>query len=380
MINFTKKIKQGLLILLIFVLLLPLIQKRYKLFKIDWLKGAIVEVPNVKFSSKKWLSSDYQERKEKYINHSFGFREVLIRLNNQLVFDYFQKARANNVVVGKNNYLYEENYIKSYYGIDFIGKDSISTRIEKLKYIQDTLQKLNKTFVLIFAAGKGFYYPEFIPNYLKTKKHLTNYKYYLKCAKIHDINHIDFNNYFMKNKYKSQYPLYPQYGIHWSKYGCWLAADSIISYIESKRNINMRNIFWDSVEIKQPNAEDYDIAAGMNLNSHLKSFNMAYPIIQFEDEINKTKPNVLMISDSFYWGIYGGGISAAFNKSAFWYYNNEVYSEIPGKQFVKDLNLNEQIKKYDVIAIMSTPATMPELGWGFIENLYHVFYKNEKHK
>jgi hypothetical protein len=35
-------------------------------------------------------------------------------MNNQLAFSLFNKAKANGAVVGKENYLYEENYIKAY--------------------------------------------------------------------------------------------------------------------------------------------------------------------------------------------------------------------------------------------------------------------------
>ncbi len=38
------------------------------------------------------------------------------------------------------------------------------------------------------------------------------------------INHIDFNSYFVQNKGKSKYPLYPQYGIHWSYCGMYQDA------------------------------------------------------------------------------------------------------------------------------------------------------------
>ena len=38
-----------------------------------------------------------------------------------------------------------------------------------------------------------------------------------------------------------------------------------------------------------------------------------------------------------------------------------------------DLDLKEEIMKYDVIIIMSTDANLPAFGWGFIENLYDMF-------
>ena len=375
--NYLKgKIKEILLIFILLVLVFPAIQKMFNIIKVEWLKGAIIKIDKKELTTYNWFSGEYQEQSEKYFNENFGFRNAFIRLNNEIGFDFFRKAKANGVIIGKNDYLFEENYIKAYYGTDFIGKDSIDNRMNQLKYVQDTLKKLNKNIILIFAAGKGSYYPEYIPDKFRVKKRMTNYDYHLKLAKDFKINYIDFNDYFLKNKHKCKYPLYPQYGIHWSKYGMCLAADSIIRYIEKMRNIDMNNLYWKKVDIENPKDEDYDIANGMNLIFKLKSFKMGYPQIKFENVKSKVKPNLLVVSDSYYWGMFNFGISTVFNKSHFWYYNKEVYPETFSKPlFTSDIDLKKEINDHDVIIIMSTQATMTDLGWGFIEKLYQTLKK-----
>ena len=375
--NYLKgKIKEILLIFILLVLVFPAIQKMFNIIKVEWLKGAIIKIDKKELTTYNWFSGEYQEQSEKYFNENFGFRNAFIRLNNEIGFDFFRKAKANGVIIGKNDYLFEENYIKAYYGTDFIGKDSIDQRMDRLKYVQDTLKKLNKNIILIFAAGKGSYYPEYIPDKFRVKKRMTNYDYHLKLAKDFKINYIDFNDYFLKNKHKCKHPLYPQYGIHWSKYGMCLAADSIIRYIEKMRKIDMNNLYWKKVDIENPKDEDYDIANGMNLIFKLKSFKMGYPQIKFENVKSKVKPNLLVVSDSYYWGMFNFGISNVFNKSHFWYYNKEVYPETFSKPlFTSDIDLKKEINDHDVIIIMSTQATMTDLGWGFIEKLYQTLKK-----
>ena len=153
-----------------------------------------------------------------------------------------------------------------------------------------------------------------------------------------------------------------------------LAADSIIRYIENARNIDMPNLYWDQIEITQPKKGDYDIADGMNLLVKLKTFNMAYPNIKFQSDSAKIKPTVLVISDSFYWGMYNMGITSAFSNSHFWFYNKQIYpnnDNTPTETSIFDLK--DEIDKHDVIIIMATEATLPALGWGFIENVYNHF-------
>lgn len=346
------------------------------------LKGAIIKTERPLFSLNEWFEGTYQQQLEKYANENFGGRNTLVRLNNQIAFSFFNEAKANGVIIGKDNYLYEENYIKAYCGTDFIGEDKISERLAKLKFLQDTLKKLNKELIVIYAPGKGSFYPEYIPDEFKKTKSTTNYECYSKKTKELGINCIDFHDWFIKNKSKSKYPLYPQYGIHWSAYGTMLAADSIIKYVEGIKGIDLPNLILGKIEMgNEPRDADYDIEDGMNILFRLKTFPMAYQNFQIDRDTPKIRINSLVIADSYYWGIFGRGIQTAIFKEAhFWYYNKEIYPESHEKPLsVDQINLKQEIEKQDVIIILSTDANLPNLGWGFIEDAYKLYaYKEEK--
>lgn len=356
------------------MLLLPYIQADFNLLEIPPLKGAIVPVTDSSFTLKGWFSGDFQEMREKYLNESFGFRNIFVRLNNQLKFSLFKKANAKDVIVGKDNYIYERSYISSYYGQDFIGIDSITQRMQRLKLISDTLSRMNKCLISVFVLGKGTFFPDFIPDKYITEKGKTNIDYHIKFAKELNLNFIDFKNYFLSLKNKSEYPLYPKYGIHWSYFSVCLAADSIIRYIEKLRHIDMPNLRWNEIKIDIAKKGDIDVSEGMNLLFRLEPEYMAYPSIQFESDVGKTKPTVLVISDSFYWSMYGFGISKSFSNDHFWYYNHEVYPDFYKKpKYVEDLDLLGEILKHDVIIIMAGEATIQDFSFGFIDNVYDIF-------
>jgi len=364
--------------MIMLVLIIPFIQGKLHFMELAPLKGSITQHEEPRFTFKNWFSDEYQKQQETYLNETFGFRNLFVRANNQIAFSVFNKAKANGVIVGKKNYLFEENYIKAYYGTDFIGNDSISNRMQRLKFIQDTLAKLNKTLIVVFAAGKGSFYPEYFPDKVKKEKSITNYEKHVELAQSLGLNFIDFNKYFIENKTTSKYPLYPQYGIHWSYFGMSLAADSMIRYIEKNRNIDMPGLFWDKIEMSQPKGTDYDIADGMNIKFKLKSFEMAYPNLQIQPAEGKTRPSVLMISDSYYWDMYDFGISRAFSNDHFWYYNKQIFPEsFKSPLETNQVDLKEQIARHDVIIIMATEANLPGFGWGFIENAYNVFNQTD---
>ncbi len=374
----SKKLRVILLLLAILAFLIFILQGKYKIISIKPLWGSVIPAEKGKFNIKNWFSGDYQQQEEKYLNDNFGFRSFFVRVNNQIEFSLFDKAKANGVIIGKDMYLYEENYIKAYNGIDFIGIDSIRHRLQKVKVLQDTLSKYNKDVIVVFAAGKGSFYPEYFPDNYRVQRGATNYECYVKEAKELGLNYIDFNKYFVDNKFTSKYKLYPKQGIHWSYYGMCIAADSIIKYIEFKRKIDMPNIYWKDIEIDYTRKDDYDIGNGLNLLFKLKREKMGYPKVLIEPDSGKVKPSVLVVSDSFYWGLYNLGIWKTFSSNHFWFYNQQIYSpDLRETMEVSQVTLRNEIMKHDVIIILATEATLPNLGWGFIESAYTEIKKSK---
>ncbi|MDO8999332.1 MAG: hypothetical protein Q7W45_06170 [Bacteroidota bacterium] len=372
--SFSRIYKQCLLAIIFAILFIPFIQNKFKIFEILPLHGDISIAEDAYLNNTGWFSGVYQEKQETHLNSAFGFRELVVRLHNQLKFSVFNLPTAKGVVIGKENYFYEENYIKAYTGVDFIGEDSIDKIVSRINFISDTLSKLNKQLIIVFAAGKASYYPEYIPNNYLPVKGKTNYKILSTGIKNTSVNYIDFNEWFVAQKAISKYPLYPQYGIHWSNYGAVLAADSIIKKIEFLRKIDMPNLIYNEVELKPSFGIDYDIADGMNLLVKLRSIDMAYPKIKTEPAENKIKPSVLVVSDSFYWGMYDFGIANSFGNNHFWYYNKQVYPEtFKNELFVEDLDIKTEIIKHEVFIVMATEANLSNIGWGFFEKMERNF-------
>ena len=229
--KFSNILKKFLLIGVFAILFLPMIQNTITLRKSFPLKGDVILPANVEFSEDAWFLGDFQQKKEEYLNSMFGFRSLFVKAHNQIAYSFFDKVNAQGVVIGKENYLYEESYLNAYTGKDFLGEDSIAHTINRLKFISDTLNKLGKQLIVVFAAGKASFYPEFIPNiYLDSSSNLekTNYHAFVNLSNKYKLNYIDFNEYLIKNKSTSPHKLYAKSGIHWSQYASVRCADSAI--------------------------------------------------------------------------------------------------------------------------------------------------------
>jgi len=360
------------------LLFIPFIQNVTHLKKqIRPLDGAFYKENDIVFSWEDWFKGTYSSQKDKYIKENFGFHNYYVRAICQLNFWIFNKANAAYVVVGKDNYLYETGYIEAYYGRDFIGKQRIHNYIKKLKRVQDSLEKKNKLIVAVFAPGKAGFYPEYIPGSYRGEPKTSNYEWFIKTIQEQNVNHIDFNSYFRRQKYKSKYPLYPQLGIHWSNYGSFMAYDSMLTYFESKLGVDLPDLELKNMEINDTlKYPDDDAVNSLNLFFRPKTFKMAYPNYKVKyDSLKHTKLNLLVISDSFWWCVYSSHLpDSAFTSSRFWFYNEEMYPESHySPTYVSQVDYASKIRKADIIMILHSEHTLTRFGGGFIDMAYETY-------
>lgn len=363
--------------ILLILLVLPLIQQCFSVFKVDALSGAYEPKKEAKFSMSNYLNEIYQPLKEDHFNENFGFRNYLVRINNQFQYSNFKNTKSTGTIIGKEGFLFQENYIKAYYGTDFLGDTKIKEQVLKIKKAQGLLKTKNIDLIIVFAPGKASFYPEYIPNsFYRPKESNTNYSSYTKEFLENSVNFIDFQNWFLQLKKQSKYPLFPKNGIHWSKYGELLAADSMIKYIGIKREIQIPQIKVDRLIISNMMRDtDDDLEKNLNLLFNLKDLDMAYPLFDIKINKNTLKPKVLTIADSFYWGMFNWGIGhQVFNDSPFWFYNNTAYYNF-GKSAIEvsKLDFKKEIEQNDVILLITTDANLPDFPFGFIDNLLKAY-------
>jgi hypothetical protein len=361
------------------LLIFPAIQKEFTLFDVRKLDGDFILSEQPEFTWQGWIKGDFRAKFDTYIDEHIGFRDILVRLSNQIDFSLYREVHAEGAVVGKEDQLYEYDYIRAYTGLDFIGEKAIDKKIRKLKFLQKHLkEKNNIDLVLVFEPSKSCFYPEYIPDrYHPDKDTITNYKIFVSKAKEYNVNHINFNEYFLSLKGKTKYPLYPRYGIHWSIYGMSFAADSLVKYIEKLRGMDMPEIYIDSLEVEwYARRPDYDVGKTLNLLSRLKEREpLAYPVFRYEENPEKEKPMVLSVADSYYWNIFNTRLPQnLFKNEAFWYFFSKVYPDTYSKPtHVSDLDIKAEIEKQDVVFVMITERFLYKFAWTFIDATYALY-------
>lgn len=359
--------------LILLSLFIPLLVGVFKMMEEKPLEGAFEnqEIKTLKyFTWTRWFDERFQKAMEKTASENTGFRKELIRIANQLDFIIFKHTNTQNVIIGKDNYLFEKGYIIDYLGRNFCGEDYIKEQSLRIKRIQDEfLKQYNIHLIIVFEPGKASIYPEKIGREFRPEnKTVSNYETYKRIFKEQNITNLDLNAYFKAIKDTCTYPLFPAYGVHWSTYGLWLASDTLLKFIKSATNYNIALPIWKKINYTDSLKDvDFDIEKSMNLLYPLKHQVLAYPTIEF-DTVNKQRPMVLSIADSYYWSIFDNKIPhRVFGNTDFWYYNNTIFPDIWGEnaKYVKNLNQKEEILKQNIILIMLTEMNLYRTFWKF---------------
>lgn len=366
------RIKKIIFIIIIIVLLLPLIQYQLHFIEEKSLNGSFELAKKDTLNLESWIGGNFQKQYSLYFNDSIGFRNILVRLNNQIKFSLFNQIRTDNAFIGKDKYILDEKYVFANYGLDYIGEEYIKSQTEKLKYIQYKLMSLyNINLLVIMAPSKVSFYENKIPEYFsKFKNDSTNYKTFIAEFKSKGINHIDFKKWFNEIKDTSNFTLFPKYGIHWSIYGSILATDSIIKYIAKDKKLNIPKFKITKITTSDSIASmDRDMANSMNLLFEPKHLKMSYPSYNIEERGDKNL-KLLVIGDSYFSSILDSRIFEDISDMTDFYYYNKIHKIINDGEVVSIENYLNNILDFNYIILINTEMNYWNLGNGFIEQMY----------
>lgn len=343
------------------------------------LTGIVISDKKPEFSKENWFMGLYQTDMDDYNNDHWSLKEISVRLNNQLYYDLFNQIRVNHFVVGKENYVFSENYIYAAYGDDFIGEEKIKRLMQMAKVVQDSLKRHGVDLLCVYAPGKGQHLKEFIEDKYKHPIKNTNHAEFVKQSKANGINYLDLLTYFDLLKPNSKYPLFPKFGHHWSYYGEVLAIDTIIRHLEVLHGRQMPEIAWENtVVVDTAQSRDADVLKSMNLYKNPpQNMKLAYQELMFEGDTAKNTTRVLAIGDSYWYGALFKAIPTnCMGGGQFWYYYNKVIPPPVQGQNIEawELNLKEEIEQnHQVVMLVYSDGNLPGFGNSFIQDAYEMY-------
>lgn len=381
-----KKINFKLILLSLFisVISLPLAEKafHFSVSKLAELKGAYIKPVCPQLSWKSFFNSELQDSLSTYIESKISNRNALVRLRNQLSFTLFHESENTDLVVGKNNYLFELPYIDSYNSSGGIDSGWIFNQTDMLADIVDTLKSKNIDLLVVFAPSKVSFMPENVPvKYLRMSKHDALYQTCADALLRNSIPFIDFNSYYKSIKTTAEYPVFFKGNAHWSFYTGCEAMDSIARYMQTQFNIPLFSytlVIPNSTPI--PQFQDNDLSSTLNLLNPFADSGFIYPYFVKEDTTKCKRPDVLFVGDSFGWTlIFSQFPQNFFNKNfKFWDYNRTVWSEYYEKaRPIENYDYKAELLKNRLIILIDGGLSYNNIGNGFINSAYKIFHPDK---
>ena len=370
------------------------VQGQWHPFPLKPLYGYIPVTEKPDFTIDNFASGNYQNCCEDYIRENFGFREFFIRTYNQAAYTCFGTITNENIKEGRNHELYLNMYLDDITGKTL--KDHYSTveeaKADAQRNAQETLRLIkalshhNVKFLYVFAPSKTLVYPENMPkNYRDSISDFSLQEYYIELFKENDIPHIDFLNYFRAIKDTVTYPLYPRTGSHWAESVIPFVADSIYRKIEEITDLKMPSVkVVDENITKHYSGPDSELEATMNLLFPLNKPAIPRPIFTLTDTLGADKPNLLVVSDSYFNQLRESPFVKAFNHWDNWLYNRDIYSSrerFNWNQLKREFDAVTVLQEADIVMAIFTAPMYYDFLFGFAQTgqeLLEKGYFNEE--
>lgn len=353
---------------------------------IDWprlraLKGAVEEQPMPELSFPDYTDGRLQQQLEAHLKQHFGFREPLIRLYNQYLWDFYGKTPVTEgqVMFGKDGWMYEPWAVADYYQWQFHVYASDSTQMAKLlseeaNRVMELQQVLDSYGIRLFVCqvpAKDLICPEYLPENWDTRydeepkisARFFNEEEYTRLG----VNHLNLEEWFLQMKDTADFMLFPKTGTHWSRYASLLAADTLVRYMESLGGINMRNLVIGPRHLDKAHDADDDLESLLNLIRPLPKPQCYYAEATSDGDTTATLPKLIVVGDSFWWNIaLQLPLNEFFSSAPYWYYNSTVYYDPPHNS-VDELDLAEELLSADFIVLFYSATQQYRMNDGFTQ-------------
>lgn len=363
------------------VFFLIIFQGKTHLFPTWGLEGVTNEVKRPKLTFNEFYNGQYQTHLEEYLRNNIGFREIMIRLFNQYLWDFYHKSYSNEVAIGKDNWLYFNFNVNEYYGKEmyrWVSKDDAEEKFTRQMRILNKLRNVLKTydieFMIFISPDKADLYPQYLPEREFDTTTIHAYDFYRKEFDKYDFPYIDMNSWFKVVQDTLDYPAIPQASAHWV-FPSVYAADSLFRFMANEKGVEMPQIkLGRKIENSKKTVHVIrDLEYGLNLMHQIKLSDYKY----YEREVsvtadsNSVKMNAIFIGNSFFRAFNQYiPLDEIFNEVHYWFYN---MTDFYGPKLEKSTPIGETDRLYEIInsdyiVWFTDNAQMYKISYGFAED------------
>lgn len=304
------------------------------------LAGVTVPITSPGWTIKTILGGTWESYIEQHFANKLVFRKTSTRVYNQFLWSIFGSMSLPDVVVGKNNSLFERLYIDQYFSeADETTISRLKDDVALLSKLHSALEKRGIPMFVWITPNKAIYYPQQFPSaynrYLsmkqKGKYKQANYEVFTKLLGESDVP-VYSGDKMLQDLAKQGQPVFVPSGIHWTSYTMaeWINGfQDILSKQLGKKLGKLEATINDSS--KYALGIDSDLLSLANTFSLSPYYSSDY--IHFTSTTGEVAPNLFICGGSFNTRLLQSIYSPDFNTSPsyIWgddtewsWYNSEV--------------------------------------------------------
>lgn len=189
---------------------------------------------NVEISLESLYNGEWQNYVQTNYQNNFPFRALMVKTNNQLLYQIGATINGS-IVVGKNGYLFSDEYIQnSFSSISEGTKDEIDRYVANLVECQKILNEHSKELVYVISPSKVEICPDFLPDRYKVlvseRNDIINmYDYLAYKLSQTNIKTVDMTKILKESE--NPYLYFCKTGTHWNYYAASLGAQELLSVL-----------------------------------------------------------------------------------------------------------------------------------------------------
>jgi hypothetical protein len=376
----------GFLVVFFALSALPLAARYGKFGPSAELRGAVAPPAEVAFGARSYFDGSFQKAFEDNFNAALGFRAALVRSDNELNFRAFREfapSPGTSMVLGKQRFIYERQYVDAYNRRDLAPPAALEQKVQRLKLLQDYLVTRQSTLLVVISPNKAAVYPEYLPQRFVAEERVgltDNYAVFVGLLRKYGVNFLDAEAELLKNKPSSPYPLFANSGAHWNDPTACRVAGQIETFILRAQGSSELELECEPIVIAaQPKGSDRDLADLANLWFEQALFQPTpYARAHVVQRGHVRRPSVLFIGSSFLWQIldYENGHGLQSGNTFYYYYKARI--SYPGRARTaldhQRVDWERDVFRKQAVVIEINAAVIPNVGWGFLEDAERVIH------
>lgn len=368
------------------------------------LHGVFKPIEQPQFSLASWWDGRFQEQvqgteqKEGWIDRHAGFRPVWVKTDNQINFSLFREipstANPQQIILGKDNWIYEKDYVDNFLGLDAAPRSRLEKFAADLGSLQDELRRRKIVMLLVISPSKATYSPEYLPDWVKLQRDVlrrhdpqqeSNYDVLRPMLEQQGVHCVDAVERFRREKEEQQeagreYRLFTRGGTHWSHYGAGLIAAEMLRRLEELTGRDLLQLECPKVTVDcKTTGTDNDLGAVLNLWTPWVTEGPT-PHPHLVATRGDWRPDVLWVGNSFSDALTG--LMDAYRvyrrrDTLFLFLRKTTYPE--GESYPVDrarFDWQQELLTRDVVIVEINEAQLYELAYGFVREAL-VFLRSQ---